>query len=162
MNENGRMNPDYENELAAGIDRELKALPELLAPQTLAVRVMRAIHERAARPWYRQSWQRWPAGWQAAAFVLLVAVFGGLCYAGWQLPRAEQVAVLCHHAGQWAGLFSSIANILRILLGALLAGVKKLGTGFLAAGLAAIALAYALCLGLGTACVRLAYARRQQ
>jgi hypothetical protein len=38
--------------------------------------------------------------------------------------------------------------------------VKQIGTGFIVAALAALAIGYAMCLGLGTACVRLAFARR--
>ena len=35
------MNPEYEEKLAAEIERELKALPELKAPSTLLRRVMK-------------------------------------------------------------------------------------------------------------------------
>jgi hypothetical protein len=45
-------------------------------------------------------------------------------------------------------------------LGAGLTEVQSLGTGFIAGCLAAAALGYAMCVGLGTVCVRLAFARR--
>jgi hypothetical protein len=38
--------------------------------------------------------------------------------------------------------------------------MKQLGTGIIVAALVAVALGYAMCLGLGTVCVRLAFARR--
>jgi len=72
------MNSDYEKRLEAEIDRELKALPELRAPTTLLVRVRSAVAQRAAVPWYRQSWQMWPMIWRVTAMAVLLASFGGL------------------------------------------------------------------------------------
>ncbi|SPE59562.1 membrane hypothetical protein [Verrucomicrobia bacterium] len=155
------MNDRYENDLATELDQELKSLPDLPAPATLATRVMKAVQARQARPWYRQAWDQWPVACQAAALVLLLAVFAGLCYAGWKLPQAQGFAAVRHQFGVWGGAITSVVNILGVLLGAIVAGARKLGPAFLVAGLLAFALAYALCVGLGTACVRLAYVRRQ-
>ena len=74
------MNPDYEQQSSAEVDRLLKELPELTAPATLAPRVMNAIH-RQASPARRWSWETWPRLWQAALLVALLALFGGLCLA---------------------------------------------------------------------------------
>jgi len=40
------MNFDYEKRLETAVDRELRQLPELLAPHTLVLRVMKAIEAR--------------------------------------------------------------------------------------------------------------------
>jgi len=60
-------------------------------------------------------------------------------------------------------LFSGLTAIwtaLNAIAGTALVVVKHLGTGFIIATCAAVAFGYALCVGLGTAVVRLAFARR--
>jgi hypothetical protein len=154
------MNSDYEKGLEGEIDRELKALPELPAPRTLAPRVLAAIAQQARVPWYRQSWQGWPVPLQAAALVFLLAMFAGLCFAGWRLPQSGVfAAALRQIAGYLAGL-GTIWNTVNVLVGAMALVVRNLGTGFLIAVLVDIGLGYALCVSLGTFYVRLAFARR--
>ncbi len=66
------MRPDELEEL---IDRELNQLPLPQAPRTLLPRVMTAVGELRARPWYARPWVTWPSAWQvlsAAAVVLFV------------------------------------------------------------------------------------------
>ena len=154
------MNLDYERQLELEIDRTLKGLPELEAPRTLSARVAAAIAQRAAVPWYRQSWQVWPAGWRVAALVLLLGSFGGLCVASWQLTRAAGFSNAVQEVTQLFSGVSAIWNALNALAGALLLVLKHLGTGFLIAICLAAGLGYAMCLGLGTAFVRLAFAQR--
>jgi hypothetical protein len=55
------------------IDRGLRQLPAPHAPRTLLPRVMAAV-EQAQRPWYTRAWLTWPAGWQIASLLLLLAV----------------------------------------------------------------------------------------
>ena len=154
------MNPNYEKQLEAEIDRALKGLPELAAPRTLAPRVMRAIEQRAQAPWYRQSWQMWPAAVRAAALVLLLALFGAICFAGWELRQTGIVVAATRQVGGWLSGVSTVWNTVSALLGAVVLVVKKLGIAFTVGCLAALALAYAMCFGLGTVYVRLALARR--
>lgn len=154
------MKSKYEHDLALEIDRELKNLPDLKAPATLALRVMRAVSQRQALPWYHLPWQDWPVALRVAALVLLSSLFGGLCVASWQLSRAAGMSATMQEIG---GLFSGVANcwnILNVLLGAIVVVAKHLGTGFIVTCALIVGLGYALCLGLGTACVRLAFARK--
>lgn len=70
------MNP--EPDLTELFDRELRQLPEMKAPRSLAPRVMTAVRARAAAaetPWWLQSWARWPMYARAALFIaaLLIA-----------------------------------------------------------------------------------------
>ena len=153
------MNPDYENQLERQIDRALKELPPLRAPASLSPRVLRAIAARKARPWYRLSWQEWPAPLQAAAMILLVAMFGSLCFAAWQLTRAAGYANAMEELRQTFSGLSVIWNTIQVLFGAIVLIVKKLGSGFMIGCLAAMGLAYAMCVGLGTMFVRFVYAR---
>ena len=156
------MNPDYDNQLEAAISRELKALPELSAPGALASRVMAAIEQRARVPWYRRSWQTWPAALQAASLVVLLALFGGLCLGGWQLSQTGAATLALHRAGEWYSGLGVIGNIFNALANAAVLVVKKLGTGFLVACLVVMGTGYAMCIGAGTVYYRLAFAKRQE
>jgi uncharacterized membrane protein len=153
------MNPDYDKRLEAEISRELKALPELAAPDTLVNRVMTALEQRARVPWYRRSWQTWPVALQTASLVVLLALFGGLCLAGWELSQAEAATLALHRVGAWFSGLSVIGNTFNVLVSAAALAVKKLGTGFIIACLVLAGLAYALCVGLGTVYFRLAFAK---
>ena len=154
------MNSEHDRKLELEIDRELKALPELSAPGTLARRVMLAIEQRHSLRWYTQPWQNWPQPLRIAALALLLAMLGGLCIASWQLTRAAGFSAAMQEVG---GLFSGLTtvwNIISALLGAVVLVVKHLGTGFMIGCALVAGLGYALCVGLGTAYVRLAFARR--
>src|SRR5213075_540057 len=82
------MNPEYEKNLEAQIDRALKELPDLVAPSRLLPRVLETIARRHSLPWYRQPWQMWPAAVRVATMIFLLASCGALCAACWQLTRA--------------------------------------------------------------------------
>ena len=154
------MSMEYERELEAEIDRELKALPDLTAPGTLVRRVMLATQHRRALRWYNQPWQNWPYPLRVTALALLSVMFGGLCVASWQLTRAAGVSAAMQEVG---GMFSGLAavwNVINVLFGAVVLVVKHLGTGFMIGCALIAALGYALCVGLGTAYLRLAFARR--
>ena len=97
---------------------------------------------------------------RVTALVLLSVMFGGLCFACWRLTRAAGYAAAMQEVG---GLFSGVTtvwNIINVLAGAFVLVVKSLGTGFMIGCAAIAALGYVLCVGLGTAWVRLAFARR--
>ena len=154
------MNSEHEERLAAEIDRELKALPELKAPSTLLGRVMRAIEVRQRLPWYRQAWSAWPVPLRAAALLILVSFFASLCLGVWKLPDTESYMTASRQAAGWFSGLTTLWNALNALVGTLAQAVQQLGRGFLIGALAAVALAWAMCLGVGTACVRLALASR--
>ena len=154
------MNPDYEQQLEAEIDRRLKRLRELQAPATLVSRVMSAIERPVLLPWYRQSWQMWPLPLRAASLLALIAAFAGICFGSWELTQTESFVAATHTLGAWFTSASALFHALSALAGAVLVAVKSLGTGFLIACLLAGAMAYAMCLGLGTVYLRLAWPRR--
>ena len=156
------MNPDYDKQLEAAINRELKALPELSAPMALASRVMIAIEQRARVPWYRRSWQTWPVALQAVSLVVLLTLFGGLCLGGWQLSQTGTATLVLHRMGEWISGLGVIQNIFNVLVNAAVLVVKKLGTGVIVACLIAAGTGYAMCIGAGTMYYRLAFAKRQE
>jgi len=154
------MNSDYAERLGEATDRELKGLPELRAPRTLLPRVMAAIHQRAALPWYHQAWHAWPHGLQIASFSVLALMFGGLCFAGWELSHAGGVGEATQPLRQWFSGFETVWKTLAVIVQAMLLAAKDLGPLFIAVCVFAGIATYVSCLALGTAFVRLAVARR--
>jgi hypothetical protein len=154
------MKPQYEKNLEAQIDRALKGLPDLMAPSGLLPRVLQTIARRHSLPWYRQPWQMWPPALRLVTMVFLLASCGALCAACWQLTRAAGFSVASQEVAQTFSGVTAIWNALNVLLSALVLVVKHFGTLFMIGCGLALALGYAICVGLGTACVRLAYARR--
>ena len=154
------MNLDYEKGLEREIDRELKSLPELTAPHSLFLRVMAAIEKRLALPWYRQSWQGWPVALRAVSLVILLALFGGLCFGTWELLHTETFATVMHRPMSWLSGLTATWHAISIVLDGLILAVKQLGTGVIIGCLAALALGYAMCVWLGTVYLRVALYRR--
>jgi hypothetical protein len=110
------MNEQDNKRLEEWTDRELRALPDLEAPDGFLERVMDAVRQRATRRWWQCSWQGWPAGWQAAVLVGLLAVAGWVSYVG-------ALAV----EGAW-GLGAAL--MLETWLEPLVAGLELLGTAW--------------------------------
>jgi hypothetical protein len=152
------MNSEYETELE--IERELKGLPELKAPATLARRVMLKIQERRSVRWYNQPWQAWPVALRVTALAVLLTMFGGLCVASWQLTRAAGVSAAMQEVSSLFSGLTTIWNTFNVLLGTIVLVAKHFGTGFIIGCVLIAGVGYSLCLGLGTAYVRLAFARR--
>jgi len=154
------MNSDYQKKLEAAIERELKALPDLQAPQTLVSRVMSSLANQATLPWYRQPWLMWPVGLRMASLAVLLAISGAICFGAWKLTQAESFLAVIHQMNGWFAGANTLWNALNAVLGVGLMLIKKLGTGFIIAALLAVAMGYAMCIGLGTVYVRLAFGRR--
>jgi hypothetical protein len=154
------LNPEFEKRLAAKIQQELNGLGELSAPPALTGRVLRAIEQRTAAPWYRCAWQSWPLALQGVSLVALLALFGGICFGVVELSHVAQVSPAGQRAGEWFVWFGVLWKTAGVLVDAAAMAFRHLGTGFVVGcGLVLLA-AYAACVGLGTACVRLALARR--
>jgi hypothetical protein len=154
------MSLEYEKRLEAEIDRELKGLPELIAPESLLQRVTEALGQKRRLRWYQQSWQMWPIGVQAVSLVFLMAIFGTLCFGAWKLSQAEAFAAMMQRPMGWLTALGALGEAFNVVLGSLFIAVKQLGTGVLIACVAALALGYAMCVALGTVYFRLALSRR--
>jgi len=147
------MNPEYEKQLETSVRRELDALGELAAPPALANQILRAIEQRAALPWYQRSWVAWPFALRLASLAVLVLAFAGLCWGGWALTHGVSAPT------GMSNLFADAAALGRtaVVLGNTVASwFRHLGTGVLVAGAAVMFAAWVMCIGLGTAFVRLA------
>jgi len=154
------MNPEYEKKLEAEIDAAFKGLPELQAPSTLARRVLAKTTQRVSVPWYRQSWEMWPAGLRFAALTLMLGSFCVLCVATWQLTRAAGWTVAAQEVGQTFSGVISILNAANALVSGMALAIKHLHPAILGGCLALFILVWSTCVGLGTAFVKLALARR--
>lgn len=155
-----RMNAAQENELEAAVGRELKSLGELPAPATLAARVMRRIEQRNAAPWYRRSWQTWPMSLQAAAVVILLAAFAGICLGFGGVTQTASATLEAQKHSAWFEQLGVVWSVLNALATAVVAMANHLGRGVIVAGVILILAAYAACAGMGTAYVRFALSRR--
>jgi hypothetical protein len=154
------MNEEYRTRLEGEIDRALKELPELSAPRTLSARVLAAIETRLALPWYRQSWQAWPVALRAVSLTVLLALFAGLCLGTWEILHGASFATAMHEVGRFFAPVAALWSAVNALMAAVVVVIKNLGTGILIGCVSALALGYAMCLGLGTVYLRLAFARR--
>ena len=155
-----RMKPEYENQLAAKVQQELNTLGELSAPPALAGRVLRAIEQRITAPWYRGAWQTWPWALQGVALMALLLLFGGICFGIGELSHVAKVSPAGQQAGEWFAWLGVLWKTAGVLSDAVVTAIRHLGMGIVIGCGLALLTAYAACVGLGTACVRLALARR--
>lgn len=154
------MNDDRRNEekLAAWADQALKQLPARRAPATLAPRVLAALAKQRALPWYRQPWLNWPRHFQVLSFVLFAGLLGAITW--FLLPHADALTLanakqtLAQTEGGRSvfsvmGIFSTLGN-------AVLTVLRYTNAWVVAVALGALAFLWCSCVGLGTACWRLA------
>lgn len=154
------MNSDHEKRLESEIDAALKSLPELKAPQRLAQRVLARTTQRAAVAWHRQSWEMWPTGLRAAALAVMLGSFAVLCIASWQLTQAAGMTLAAQEVGRLFSSLASVWNVVSAIVFSLVLALKHIHPALLAGAFLVLALAWSTCIGLGTAFVKLALARR--
>jgi hypothetical protein len=68
--------------------------------------------------------------------------------------------LVTQRVGSWFFALSVVWRTVSVLGDAVRLSVAQIGSGFIIAGLVVVALGYAAVLALGTACARLAFARR--
>lgn len=154
------MDPQDQHRLDLAVTRRLRELPDLPAPETLVPSVMASICARAVVPWYRRSWPAWPVALQGASLVLMLALFGGLCYGGWKFSQTESLSLAMRPLGEWFSAAGLIWRTLAVLGDALFFSVKQLNPAVLIAFIAVSFFSYTACIGLGTAFFR--HARWQE
>jgi hypothetical protein len=147
------MDPQYEKQLEACVRRELDALGELPAPPALANRIMQRLTAQPAAPWYRRAWTTWSPGLRFASLLFLFAAVGGLC-----LGTLELVGIVTTHelTSGWISDVQALWRTAGVLGNIGCSFYDRLGTGVIVTGLALLFTAAAVCLGVGSACIRFA------
>ncbi len=148
--------------LEQDIDRELKRLKDLPAPRSLIPGVLARIEARAAQTARRHCWQSWPTPVRAVCFILLLALFGGLCFGAWQLWQLGSAQLAAGKLATWLAPIGAVWSVICAVGTAAVALVTHLGTGFLVACLTVAAFSYLTCVGVGTLMVRFAFARSDE
>ena len=154
------MKPNSDLQLEAWADRQLKSLPELRAPHTLASRVMAAVATQPVESPAR-GWQAWPAALRMGSFAGLAVVFVGLCAGVWQITHSSAVTDATQQVTGFLSLLNSLASALGAVLGALIQAAKRLGPVWLSLIAFVVVAGWISFLGLGTAFARLAWSRRE-
>ena len=137
-----------DDELEKMIHRELNALPQFRAPETLMPRVMAAVANRTALPWYVQpcyAWPRWVQFIAGIASIVLVILIGMMvAWIGNSVSSHvhSDLAGVSGNARAWAGIVWSVWTCL-------LRGILP----YVAAGTVGLTL---IVIGLGRTAVRLA------
>jgi hypothetical protein len=148
------MNPEFDHQLEAEIDRQLKDLPDLAAPPDLMARTMNVIG-RPAAPWYARSWYAWPAGLRAAYLILALGALAGAFY-GWRAVGPTVSGMIFARFAHWRPGLECLSNTVSALSGAVGPILDHLGKGIVLSCVLVVLLAYAACVGFGTVFVRLA------
>jgi len=143
-------NPDPN--LAAALDAELKKLPPVPAPASLAPRVLALLAARAAQPWWRRVWWEWPLA-AKAAFVLIAFAIAGVAGGGGVI-LGDSTTEYSLKVTDKLGLLTPLWNMLLALLNVAQVLWDKLGQPYLLYLAAAGAAAYLVCIGAGTMFLR--------
>jgi hypothetical protein len=143
--------------LAAWTDRALKQLPLRSAPASLMMQVLAAIRRQASLPWYRRPWLTWPRGFQLGSALAMSGLVGLVVWLVTQSGAPAEAATVAHRAESSFTLIGSIADTLGR---AVLLLLRSLSTPVVIGLLTMVGAAYLTCLGLGTACWRVACGRR--
>ena len=154
------MNEQDEKQLEQLVHRELRKLPELLAPETLVHRVMLAVHAKEREPWWQRPWLTWPRPVQVISSALCVATVTALVYFGAGVWQAAGIGNPLDKVWQWAGSLTPLWDWLMTLVNAVVLVLQKVGQQYLLIGLGVAATMYLMCVAAGTACYRLAFHRR--
>ncbi|MEO8429432.1 MAG: hypothetical protein ABI651_20255 [Verrucomicrobiota bacterium] len=150
------MDNEAERRLAERIHTELRRLPPLKAPETLAARVLATIESRAHQPWWRKSWMNWPSSVRLAFVVGVCALATGFLYLGFQFGSDNPAGTAITKVSEWFGFLEPLWNLIAALGNAFVL-VLRAGGQLLFWGTAAfVAAMYLTCVGLGTLCYRVA------
>ena len=147
---------DPDPELEKLIHSQLQKLPLLSAPSSLMPRVLAAVQAQADGPWWRQPWWRWPRLAQAAFLVLTVLLAGFISNSGSLV--SDGLTSYSQQLAQRLGGFSVLGEFLLRLLDTAWLCLQD-NQPLLLYALAATAVLYLVCIGLGTLFVRVAFQR---
>ena len=151
---NRKLSPE---ELEQLIHRELRALPPRRAPRTLESRVLAALEQRAALPWYHQSWSYWPASLRAAFLAAATGLSGAAVTALTLASRTPTSAALSQEVGSRFEIFPKLIAAGNWAINFATHLIGNIPPLWLYGGLATVAAFYFTFFGLGAVAYRTLY-----
>ncbi len=149
-----------EKELEQFIHATLRSLPNRKAPGTLEARILAAVEQRAAIPWWHKSWSYWPAAVRAVFLTFATGAAAFAVVAFYQLSQGVSTDAIAHEAGS---RFQALAQIYAVGAWIVDFAARLFGhipSLWIYGGLATIAALYATFFGLGAAAYRTLYRSR--
>jgi hypothetical protein len=150
---------DTQDKVAQLLDRAGRAMPLRRAPPSLESRVLGELERRAALPWWRRSFEQWPAA-ARSAFLLVCGILVVLALSGglWTVSNLGQPHGLSAVPPLWARHALVLVGIAGDFTATL---VHLIPQDWIYRGLAASALLYAALFGLSVAAYRTLYVRTE-
>jgi hypothetical protein len=146
-------------EIEPRLHQALRGLPARRAPSSLEQRVLAAIAERQARPWWHQSYTCWPTPVRVAFFVFsaaLAAVVAGAAATilpGFGVTAGQPVEATLGWFAQVRATGATLVDVGGRLL-------PRVSLSWIYLGLAVVAALYAALFGLGAAAYRILWQSR--
>jgi hypothetical protein len=146
--------------LETRVGRALREAPLRRAPSSLESRVLREIGRRAALPWWRQSFSRWPRLARAGFTVTCGSISAAVLAVAWPWAPGGALAGVAAWSGgsplwlPWARSALTLVDVAREFDAAL---VRVIPLDWLYGAMAAGAILYATLFGLGAAAYRTLY-----
>jgi len=152
------MESDSEKKLEELIHRELRNLPELQAPATLILRVRSALAAQARQPWWQRPLVTWPLGLRLAFTALLLGSLGAAGFYGAEISYGWGFVVqkITQSFASFVPLWERLAS----LANAVLVLCRAFSSHFLIYAAVLLGVMYLACVGIGTLCFRVAFAKR--
>ncbi len=152
------MENDSEKQLEELIHRELRKLPELRAPDTLIPRVRAALANKVCQPWWQRPLLTWPLALRLAFIALLLGSLGAAGFYGAEISYGWDFVVqkITQPFASFAPLWERLAS----LTNAVLVLFRALNSHFLIYAAILLGVMYLACVGIGTLCFRVAFAKR--
>lgn len=151
------MEPEMDPKLVSLLHRELKQLPPLKAPSSLAPGVMSILAARSRVPWWQRAWWDWPVAAKAAFVVIAIIVAGA--FGGGSAFLGSGVSEYSADVAGRLDFSDSILGNFTPLLYAFHRLWEELAQPFLLYGAIAAGAVYLMFIGVGTACFRIALKR---
>jgi hypothetical protein len=143
--------------LEALIHQELRKLPNRRAPQTLGPLVLAAIQAQAQKSWWHRPWTTWPFKFRLAFMVAAVCsatLFLSLSFAVLNGNLTDSFGL---KLAQGFGFLLPVWEVLRALSNAALLLTRSINQSLLLALSSLVFMMYLACVGIGTACCRVAF-----
>lgn len=151
------MKPSPE-ELEKLIHQTLRNLPERRAPRSLEQRVLAAIENRRALPWWKRSFVEWPIAARSVFLLFSVAAVAVMIGAGMMLTF--EVPDFSQLLARPLAVVDALRTALSTLVGFCALVVRNIPPVWLYGGLACLAGLYVTLFGLGATAYRTLYAHR--